>query len=206
MPTPRLLMDNDALLKAAHWDLLDVVPTMVGGTWADTACLPTFPPRVHRAEAKLFADVSVARALEVRLAMTVQLPDPDVTVLSALQGESGIDAGELLLFGALAATPGAVLLTGDKRALRAVALTGTLPRYQSRVVCVEQLLSQALDQLGAQTLQARVRRWTPRDQTALAIFGRQGDKSEADLREGLRSYLHSLDGETSGLLVRGFGL
>jgi hypothetical protein len=206
MPTPRLLMDNDALLKAAHWDLLDVVPTMVGGTWADTACLPTFPPRVHRAEAKLFADASVAKALEVRLALTVQLPDPDVTVLSALQGESGIDAGELLLFGALAATPGTVLLTGDKRALRAVALTGTLSRYQNRVMCVEQLLSQALDQLGAQTLQARVRRWTPRDQTALAIFGRQGDKSEADLREGLRSYLHSLEGETSGLLVRGFGL
>ncbi len=206
MPTPRLLMDNDALLKAAHWDLLDVVPTMVGGTWADTACLPTFPPRVHRAEAKLFAHASVAKALEVRLALTVQLPDPDVTVLSALQGESGIDAGELLLFGALAATPSAVLLTGDKRALRAVALTGTLPRYQNRVMCVEQLLSQALDQLGAQSLQARVRRWAPRDQTALAIFGRQGDKSEADLREGLGSYLHSLEAETSGLLVRGFGL
>lgn len=206
MPTPRLLMDNDALLKAAHWGLLDVVPTLVGGTWADAACLPTFPPRVQRAEPKLFADAGVASTLAQRLAITVPLPEPDVTMLSALQSEPGIDAGELLLFGALAATPGAVLLTGDKRALRAVTLTSARSRFQQRVVCVEQLLSHALDQLGAETLVAQVRRWTPRDQAALAIFGRQGDKSETDLREGLGSYVRSLDGETGGLLVRGFGL
>ena len=205
MSTPRLLVDNDALLKAAHWELLDVVPTLVGGTWADTACLPTLPPRVHRAERKLFAGPSVAKALGERLAKTVQLPDPDVTVLSALQAEPGIDAGELLLFGALAATPDAVLLTGDKRALRAVAETGN-PFCHHRVICVEQLLSHSLVQLGAPTLLAHVRRWSPRDKTALAIFGSQGDKSDDDLREGLSSYLRSLDREAPDLLMRAFGL
>jgi hypothetical protein len=206
MATPRLLMDNDALLKAAHWGLLDIVPSLVVSTWGETACLPTFPPRVRRAEPKLFSDASVAKALEMRLAMTAPLPEPDVSVLSVLQSEPGIDAGELLLFGALAATPAALLLTGDKRALRAVALTDVQARFQNRVVCVEQLMSHALDKLGVVAIVEQVRRWTPRDQTALAIFGRQGGKSEADLREGLASYLRSIDKETNGLLVRNFGL
>lgn len=206
MPAPRLLTDNDALLKAAHWGLLDAVPSLVGGSWSDVACLPQFPPRVRRAELKLFADPSVAHALAGCLAQTVDLPEPDANVLSVLQDEPGIDAGELLLFGALAASPNAIMLTGDKRALRAVAHTGTMLLCQHRVVCVEQLLLHALDQRGAPELAALVRQWPPRDQTTLAIFGRQGNKSEADLREGLSSYLHSLDGEAPGLLVRGFGL
>lgn len=206
MHSPRLLTDNDALLKAAHWGLLDVMPLLVGGTWLDVACLPQFPPRVRRAEVKLFADPSVAHALATRLSQTVELPEPDATVLSALQAEPRIDAGELLLFGALAATPDAVLLTGDKRALRAVAHTDTMLLCQHRVVCVEQFLSHALEHLGAPALVAQIRQWAPRDQTALAIFGRHGDKSEADLREGLGSYLRWLDGEAPGLLVRGFGL
>lgn len=206
MPTPRLLMDNDALLKAAHWNLLDVVPTLVGGAWADSACLPTFPPRVHRVESRLFADPEVAKALEAKLVLSTELPKPNPNVLDALQADPGIDAGELLLFGALAASPESVLLTGDKRALRAVACTSIKGLFQHRVVCVEQLLWRALDQLGASALVAQVRHWTPRDQTALAIFGRLGDKSEADLRGGLGSYLRSLDDEAPGLLLRDFGL
>ncbi len=206
MPLPRLLMDNDALLKAAHWGLLDVVPTLVGGTWADTACLPTFPPRVHRAEPRLFADGSVAKVLEACLAQCTELPEPHAGVLAALQIQPGVDAGELVLLGALATTADALLLTGDKRALRAVAPTGTTPLYQHRVVCVEQLLLHALDHLGAPTLVGRVRLWTPRDKTTLAIFGRTGDKTDADLRDGLGSYLRFLDGEAPGLLVRRWGL
>lgn len=132
MPTPRLLMDNDALLKAAHWNLLDVVPTLAGGAWADSACLPTFPPRVHRVESRLFADPEVAKALEAKLVLSTELPKPNPNVLDALQADPGIDAGELLLFGALAASPESVLLTGDKRALRAVACTSMKALFQHR--------------------------------------------------------------------------
>jgi hypothetical protein len=206
MSAPRLLVDNDALLKAAHWGLLDVVPSLVSGVWSDVACLPQFPPRVRRAEAKLFADASVALSLAARLSQTIELPEPDANVLSVLQIEPGIDAGELLLFGALVATPQAILLTGDKRALRAISQTDIRSLCRGRIVCVEQLLLQALYRLGAPTLVAQVRQWEQRDKTALAIFSRSGDKSDADIREGLNSYLRALDGEAPGLLVRGFGL
>lgn len=206
MASSRLLADNDALIKAVHWDLLDLVPALVDGTWADVACLPTFPPRVHRAEPRLFTDPTVAAQLETQLKLCGELPAPDVSVLTALQAEPGIDAGELLLVGALATVPNALLLTGDKRALRALAGTATAAALQHRCICIEQLLWLALDHHGAAPLLDRVRRWEPRDQSAMAIFGRTGDKSEVDLREGLVSYVRALDTEAPGLLMRGFGL
>lgn len=206
MTSACLLADNDALLKAAHWNLLDLVPTLIGGTWADVACLPTFAPRVHRAEPRLFADPVVAAQLEARLKLCGELPAPDLGVLAALQAEPGIDAGELLLIGGLATVPNALLLTGDKRALRALAGTATAAVLQHRCICIEQLLWLALSYHGATSLLAQVRRWELRDQSALAIFGRTGDKLEVDLREGLISYVRSLDREAPNLLVRGFGL
>jgi hypothetical protein len=206
MSTPRLLADNDALLKAAHWQLLPLVPALAGTDWTGIACLPQLLPRVRRGESKLFAAASVAQALDTQLGRTASLPNPDTGVIAALQAHPAIDAGELLLVGALAATPQARLLTGDKRALVAFSNTVAPPLLQHRFVCVEQMLWLALDRLGAEQLLAQVRHWTPRDQTALAIFGRDGAKSEGVLREGLQSYLHWLDTQAPGLLVRDFGL
>jgi len=206
MPSLTLLMDNDALLKAAHWDLLDTVPTLAECRWVDTACLPHFPPRVARVEPKLFASPGVAQALLARLAQCQPLPAPDVEMLNSLQSHPGIDAGELLLVGALAATPAAFLLTGDKRALSALARTDAISGCRRRFICVEQLLWRGLDQLGPAELTKRLRRWEFRDEAVRAIVGSDGVKSDADLREGLRSYLHSLDHDAPALLVRGLGL
>ena len=85
---PVLLVDNDALLKAAHWDLLDVVPALLGCTWQRTACLSQFPPRVARAEAKLFANPDVARALSARLAQCCLLR----TAIHAHQFRSAVNS------------------------------------------------------------------------------------------------------------------
>ena len=134
------------------------------------------------------------------------LPGPDMSVVSALQSHPGIDAGELLLVGALAATPDAFLLTGDKRALTALAKTNAIPGCRERFICVEQLVWHALDQLGPSELTVRMRFLAFRDEAARAIVGREGAKSDGDLRDGLRSYLHALDRDAPTLLTRGFGL
>ena len=169
--------------------------------------MPQFPPRVRRAEPKLFADRSVAQSLDWRLQHCCALPDPDLRVVAALQFIPNIDAGELLLVGALSAIPDSLLLTGDKRELTALAArVNGIPDCRYRFICVEQLLWLGLDRFGPQELVTRVRQWTPRDATARAIIGTSGTKSEAELREGLRSYLRSLDGEAPGLLRRDWGL
>jgi hypothetical protein len=206
MPTPRLLADNDALLKAAHWDFLEDVPGVAGCDWPEVACVPQFPPRVRRADPKLFTLPDVAAALEACVTKMAAMPEPDAGVLAALQAQPGIDAGELVLIGALVASPQALWLTGDKRALAALARTEVAGACAHRVVCVEQLVWRALDRLGPKGLVAHIRRWSGRDQTLLAIAGRDGERTEAHLREGLQSYIRWLDGEAPGLLVREYGL
>lgn len=206
MPRLALLLDNDVLLKAAHWDLLDVLPGLVGCKWPDMACLPQFPPRVARVEAQLFADPSVAHALSARLAFCCELPAPDVGVIAALQSLPNIDAGELLLTGALAATPGALLLTGDKRAVTALSASPVARDCRERFICTEQLLWSALDVLGALEVTRRVRRWSFRDVTARIVVGTEIDKSADELRDGLISYIHALDCDAPGMLIRKFGL
>ncbi len=209
MSSRTLLVDNDALLKAAHWNLLDLVPQMVGTSWPAVSVLPQFPPRVARAEPKLFADAAVAKSLSSCLSTCRALPDPDLSVVSALQGQPQLDAGEILLVGVLASEPDAFLLTGDKRALQSLCMPATLANIGTcpgRIICVEQLLWYALDQLGPDALVGRIRRWTPRDQTALAIVGSVGPKTENDLREGLRSYLRWINQRAPGLLMSAYGL
>ena len=114
-----LLADNDVLLSAAHWGLLDQVPTMVGATWSEVAVLTSLPPRTKKADPKLFKDPAVAAALAPYLARCAPLPDPEVSLIARLQGRQDIDVGEQVLFAAAGNAPEAFVVTGDKRAIRA---------------------------------------------------------------------------------------
>ena len=203
-----LLSDNDALLLAAHWDLLEFVPTIAGCGWDDVAVLPQFSPRVARAEARLFGHPDVAAKLQACLTRCRSLPEPDVAALSVLQGVTKIDAGELLLVGALIASPGSQLLTGDKNAMRALApflANAAVAPAARRFFCVPQLLWCAVDTLGSDELIRRTRLWPDRDAMTRAIVGRIGDKTVDQLRDGLRSYLLDLETEAPLLLASGWG-
>ncbi len=97
MSPVRLLVDNDVLLKAAHWDLLDYVPEAAATTWDQVAVLPQLVHRTRKADPKLFRDADVASRLLDRLARTVSLPDPDPVVIDALQGLVGVGADSKLI-------------------------------------------------------------------------------------------------------------
>ena len=203
MSVVRLLVDNDVLLKAAHWDLLSLVPRTVEGTWGDTAVLPQFPPRVKRADPKLFKQPDVAARLYECVRQCAPFPEPEPTVLSALQSVPAIDAGEQLLLGALAATPGALLLTGDKRALRALAQPEVATQVSSchgRVVCLDQWFLFAVDEIATAQLVAHFRLCIEADKVVLAIVGRTGDRTEAHLREGFGSYTAEITAACAPLL------
>lgn len=204
-----LLADNDVLLNAAHWGLLDEVPTLVGASWSEVAVLPSLPPRTKKADPKLFKDQTVAAALVPYLQKCAPMPSPDVSLIARLQGRQDIDAGEQVLFAAAANASEAFVLTGDKRAIRALAAMqadGLVPELKGRMLCMEQLLWHALSSLGAEQLLERFRRFPERDQAARAILGRTGPKSEAEIREGLLSYLEDLRREAPDLPATLFGV
>lgn len=204
-----LLADNDVLLSAAHWGLLDQVPTMVGATWSQVAVLPSLPPRTKKADPKLFKDPAVAAGLVPYLAQCAPMPDPDVSLIARLQGRQDMDVGEQVLFAAAGSASEAFVLTGDKRAIRALAAMhgdSLILDLSGRVLCLEQLLWHALSSLGADALTERFRRFPERDKAIMAVIGRSGAKSDAQIREGLSSYLEHLKRDAAGVLATRYGV
>ncbi len=203
-----LLADNDALAKAAHWDLLECVPLLVDGTWQDVAILDTLLHRTRRAASgkkdRLFASAEIAAELLVNLeiAKIVCLPPPEIR--AHLVDQEGIDPGEQILIGALLAQPTAMLLTGDKRALTAIptCLRGDLiESIAGRCICTEQMVSFAITRFGLAELQKRVRPFVDRDSAAHIILGRSCSADAQHVQAALNSYIGDLRTRVHPLLA-----
>ncbi|MBP6748060.1 MAG: hypothetical protein KA144_00355 [Xanthomonadaceae bacterium] len=205
----RLLVDNDVLVKAAHWNLIDWVPPVADADWPATAGLEAIKYRARRADPKLFRDVGAAALLSDRLERCAQLPEPDPVIVSALQGIPNLDVGEIQLIGVLAATPDAILLTGDKRALRALASpthVSVIDRVGGRILCLEQWLWFVHERLDGKTLADCVRAHAGMDTAARCVVGSREAPSPGHVREGLASYLRDLDRNAPRTLARRLGL
>ena len=199
---PSLLADNDVLIKLAHWGLLGELPATFGAQWSDLATLESIKFRAMRADAKLFRTPQVAAALYQKLQVTSELPEPRSEDLSRLQGIVDLDAGEVALLSAALANPAAVLITGDKRALRALAhpdLADIAEQLEGRVVCLEQLLEQIAAYRGPQFVIEGVLLHRDMDAGVRAIVGPSGCTHES-LSQGLASYVGDLRKQTGRLL------
>lgn len=200
---PRLLVDNDVLIKLAHWGLLASLPAALDLQWSDTATLESIKFRARRADAKLFRNVDIAHALSEQLAHAAELPAPQPGDLSLLQDIVDLDAGEVELIAACLATPDAILVTGDKRALCALArpeLVAIAERLAGRLVCLEQVLMRMADAGGAQLVIDGIVPHRDLDTAIRCIVGATGC-SEDNLWEGLTSYVVDLRKETGALLI-----
>jgi hypothetical protein len=204
-----LLADNDVLLRAAHWDLLEVVPVVAGAAWSEVAVLPSLLHRARRADPKLFGSAEVAQRLAPLLEVCAPLPTPRPELIGRLQQREDIDSGEQVLFASAATVGNACVLTGDKRAIRAlleIHRDQPIPELVGRVMCLEQFLWCALSELGVDDLLHRVRQFPELDRGTLAIMGRSGPKSRAEIEGGLISYMRDLDGMPPTLLSRDYGV
>ena len=199
---PRLLIDNDVLIKLAHWGLLASLPKAFGLQWSDAATLESIKFRAMRADAKLFRTEDIARVLSAQLAHAAELPAPRPEDLSLLQDIVGLDAGEVELIAACLATSDAIFITGDKRALRALAqpeLAAIAEQLAGRIVCLEQVLMRIADAGEAQFMIDGIAPHRDLDTAIRCIISAHGC-SEDNLREGLRSYTVDLRKETGRLL------
>jgi hypothetical protein len=148
-----VLSDNDALIKIAALDLIDAALKALGVSSAkEVFVLPTFKRMVQKNHAyiatragrdgfnRLVKFVQVARVIDKK---------PDPADEFAMEGVESIDSGEVMLFAACRNYPESLVLTGDKRAIRAVsehAACGPIRKLLAgKVVCVEQLVRRILD-------------------------------------------------------------
>jgi hypothetical protein len=120
-----VLADNDIILKLAQCDLLDDLPASLGQEWTDIFITPTakyqlLAKKREKALNKCGNEETLAR-LTAFLEKTQILPEVQNTLLLTLLGDiDGIDGGEKFLFAATVETENPMLITGDKRALRAL--------------------------------------------------------------------------------------
>ncbi|CAN7760712.1 hypothetical protein LJR039_007092 [Pseudorhodoferax sp. LjRoot39] len=203
-----LLVDVDAMCKLAHWRLLELLPAITGVE--PHACSTLVSTRfralksVVKPDGKVFRCGNAAQAVLDALEAFGELPQADAPLLAQFQDVVGIDAGEAVMLARLIEDPQAMFLTGDKRALRAVAAMDQAVRdaIAARVVPVECVITCVLDMYGIEELRARVCPWKDVDKAVAIVMGSRCDSSEASVREGLASYVGELHGMCQPSLIR----
>lgn len=203
-----LLVDVDAMCKLAHWRLLELLPSITG--IAPPACSTLVSTKfralksVEKPDGKVFRCVDAAKAVVSAVENFGELPQPDPALLNQFQDIAGIDSGEAVMLARLIEDPNAFFLTGDKRALRAVAAMREQVRASiaERVIPVECVIKCVLDVFGIEELRARVCTWKDVDKAVSIVMGSRCDQAEASVREGLASYLSELHGLCQPSLIR----
>jgi hypothetical protein len=195
-----LLVDVDAMCKLAHWRLLELLPTITG--IEPSACSTLASTRfralksMEKPDGKLFRCADAAKAVMDAVDAFGYLSQPDPALLTKFRDVAGIDAGEAVMLARLIEDHEARFLTGDKRALRAIATMDGMVRatIAERVVPVECIIKCVLDAYGIDELRARACTWKEIDKVVSIVLGSRCDRVEALVRDGLSSYIGELHG------------
>jgi hypothetical protein len=130
---------------------------------------------------------------------------PPVDELQVLVETEEIDTGEVILFATAACLEGAVLATGDKRSLRALAgsaaCRGIAERIAGRVICLEQIVYKVIGHLGFPRTKEKIVPARECDTALRAAFGSGDAATEENVLACLESYIAEVRGLPVALLV-----
>lgn len=210
----RVLLDNDVVLKVACYALVgetlaavtidDIPPAMLG--------VGRFVVRGRLAKASNIADRARATAAFERMLAAMTLAEPDDAELAsaadleaeAIRRDLELDGGESQLLAILANRACRLLITGDKRAIAAMAIVAPA-QAGSRVACLEQLISHLVAVQGARAVRPRVCAEPGVDRAVTGCFAcaSPDPPGDADVLAGLASYIRHLDRTAPGVLLAG---
>ena len=175
--------------------MLDEVLALLGVNRTQCAVLPALPYMLERGRLrKKYGDFKSDRLRKLADEFPVA-PNSSSKWLDELSAESSIDPGEAQLF-ALAAEHEIRILTGDKRALEALAKVSDIhPHLSGNVVTLESVLTGLHEQLPETQLRQKGKVLGQHDQMAKAVFG----STASDLGEALNSYLRDVESRTQPL-------
>ncbi len=205
-----LLADTDLLLKLAQCDLLEAFLVAFDVTASDLAIVrrsrfSIISPK-HR---KKLGAVRFGQLLEFLAGVSDVKHDPHESEIAMLTEQTGIDAGEAVLFAVCAHSENCFLATGDKQCLLGLSMASETDAdcgrichaLTGRIFCFEQILSRVLDHFGFEAIRESLIRGRECD-TGLRIWlGSTLDANEARFREGLTSYLGEIKRCTGNLLA-----
>jgi hypothetical protein len=190
---PRLLVDSDIFCKLAISGLLESAVAIFGVSLADSGCLPALPHMLRRGRLpKLFGADACAALIPLSESLCSMPTTPSVNMLANVER---IDVGEAQIFSAVADL-GVIALTGDKRALMAVAQVQEFPpRLAGKLATLEAVLLTLCGRLGEDVVREALNPILKKDQAIRACFS----SGNHDPRAGLRSYFEALKRDVAPL-------
>ena len=193
----KLLVDTDAFCKLQVAGLLADVAGLLAARLDDCGRLPALAHMLRRGRLrKLFGDAVCDALVPVAEGMPT-MPQPSDIWLDRLTPVEGIDVGEAQLFAAAAETS-LFVMSGDKRALRALKdVEGFARALAGRIIVLEAALLGACSHLGADEVRNRVAPIAAADKMVQICFS--GGSSNPT--EALLSYYQSLAAELDPLVL-----
>ena len=193
----QLLFDSDAFVKLGVCGLLDEATRLLGVDLRQCGRLPALPHMLRRGRLRrVYGAEACDELIPIAKAMP-DLPPTGDTWLEKLRPVDAIDPGEAQIFAA-AAQEGLTVVSGDKRALRALKdLTEFVDPLSGRVVVFEALLLALCDRYGYRKIQRRVTRLAESDTMVRICF----PTTNTDPVEALISYYRDIVSELDPLVL-----
>jgi hypothetical protein len=193
----RLLVDTDAFCKLAVCGLLEDAIRLLGVRWPECGRLPALPHMLRGGRLrKKYGEENCKLMLPVAESIS-PVPQPDDVWLEKLIPIESIDPGEAQLF-ASAAQFEIMIMTGDKRALRALKnIAGFPTALKGRVVALEAALIALCNHFGPNETQHRIQPSVKKDRIIRICFS----NPKSDPLRCLCSYYDNLAGKVAPLLL-----
>lgn len=193
-----LLIDVDAFCKLAHWRILPHLPDLTGVPWSNIATVSSLRFRARNAlsklDGKLFRTMAAAELVLESMEQMAELGEPESETLDAFALIPQIDVGEAILLALVAADPVACLLTGDKKALKALAVHDCSSTVAGRVITLEQFMLFCLEKKGEEWFKKHVCPFKEIDTSIRLVMGSWCDNSYQEIVYGLTSNISEIEG------------
>lgn len=206
-----IYIDSDVVLKmcayAAAGELVQVASVSAIAPAILSFSKYALRSRIDRAR-NIKNKIAVKEALEVALSAVRQLEPTAEEIERAADFEEravaaglSFDVGESQLISVMQSRQALALLTGDKRAVRAISVLLS-EEIVERVACLEQVVATVVSKFGVDGIREHVCAERACDKAITASFSCSSTSLTADeVLNGLRSYSKALRGETGKVLI-----
>jgi len=194
----KLLVDTDAFCKLGVAEFLPDAANIFNASLQECGRLPALPYMLRKG---VLRNRYGAEACDALISMANTMPmiqQPGFDWLDKLTAIPDIDPGEAQIFAA-AAESGLIIVSGDKRALRALRNVGGFADVLAgRIVVLEAVLLALCDRVGPEKVRQQIAPLIALDKVVEVCFSPSGG---SDPREGLESYYRAVVADVEPLAL-----
>lgn len=201
-----VLADNDILIKLCASRLDEKFLVVIQKYGIEIQCLPSLKYKTQKEIVKGKLDATIgARILVLLEAITQLTQKPNTESFQYFQNIAGIDVGEAQLISGVLENSNAYIMTGDKRALKALHNSEIADSYRNalirRAICYEQVLLWLTEEFQFDEMLPGLVEGASYDTSQRALVGMGSATKHSSFKEGLESYIRNLQQQTGEYLV-----